>query len=70
MRFSLSAALWLVATALFSLSIHAQIETPAEFLGYELGDRFTRHQGRLCPFPGGRVGPGGVDALRNDLRIS
>ena len=43
MRFSLSAALWLAATALFSLTVHAQIETPAEFLGYELGDRFTRH---------------------------
>ena len=43
MRFSLSAALWLIATALFSLPVHAQVETPAEFLGYELGDRFTRH---------------------------
>ena len=43
MRPSLSAALWLAATALFSLPVQSQIETPAEFLGYELGDRFTRH---------------------------
>ena len=28
--------------ALFSVSL-AQVPTPAEFLGYELGDRFTRH---------------------------
>ena len=43
MRPSLSAALWLAATALFSLPVQSQVETPAEFLGYELGDRFTRH---------------------------
>ena len=43
MRLSLSAALWLAVTALFSLPVHAQVQAPAEFLGYELGDRFTRH---------------------------
>ena len=43
MRLSLSAALWLAATALLSLPVQSQVETPAEFLGYELGDRFTRH---------------------------
>lgn len=43
MRPSLSAALWLAATALFSFPVQSQVETPAEFLGYELGDRFTRH---------------------------
>ena len=25
------------------LTFSAQVPTPAEFLGYELGDRFTRH---------------------------
>ena len=43
MRISLSAALWLAVTALFSLPVQSQVATPAEFLGYELGDRFTRH---------------------------
>ena len=43
MRPSLSAALWLAATALFSFPVQSQVETPAEFLGYELGDWFTRH---------------------------
>ena len=43
MRFSLSAALWLAATALISIPVQSQVQAPVEFLGYELGDRFTRH---------------------------
>ena len=40
MKSILSAAALLVAAVAVST---AQVPTPAEFLGYELGDRFTRH---------------------------
>ena len=36
----LSALLVLICSA---LTLQSQVPTPAEFLGYELGDRFTRH---------------------------
>ena len=37
---TLSALLVLICSA---LTLQSQVPTPAEFLGYELGDRFTRH---------------------------
>ena len=35
--------LFLLALACAASTLTAQVPTPAEFLGYELGDRFTRH---------------------------
>jgi hypothetical protein len=34
---------WFILLVAFSLQSIAQLKTPAEFLGYELGTRFTRH---------------------------
>ncbi|MDG2426195.1 MAG: M14 family zinc carboxypeptidase [Flavobacteriales bacterium] len=41
----LKATLLLVASLALAPTpaVHAQLQSPAEFLGYELGDRFTRH---------------------------
>ena len=36
-------SLHLLALASTLSALNAQVPTPAEFLGYELGDRFTRH---------------------------
>lgn len=33
----------LIALLVFPIFIQAQVKSPADFLGYDLGDKFTRH---------------------------
>lgn len=43
MKFIRTTLLSLLLTVIFSASMTAQVQSPAEFLGYEIGDRWTPH---------------------------
>jgi len=53
----------LIVLLFFALSVHAQVPTPEEFLGYKLGERFTTYA-IPAPAGSGTIGINGAAARR------